>query len=54
MIDESGRDIDLQIDGGVTAENAEEIKAAGANVLVAGSAVFKAEDKAQMIAKLKE
>ena len=53
MIDESGRDIDLQIDGGVTAENAEEIKAAGANVLVAGSAVFKADDKAQMIAKLK-
>ncbi|MBQ8343225.1 MAG: ribulose-phosphate 3-epimerase [Clostridia bacterium] len=53
IIDESGKDIDLEIDGGVTAENVEEIKAAGANVIVAGSAVFKAEDRAAMIAKLK-
>lgn len=53
MIDGSDRDIDLEIDGGVTAENVEEIKAAGANVIVAGSAVFKAEDRAAMIAKLK-
>ena len=53
IIDGSGRDIDLEIDGGVTAENVEEIKAAGANVIVAGSAVFKAEDRAAMIAKLK-
>ncbi len=35
------RDIDLEVDGGVTAQNAGEIAAAGANVLVAGSAVFK-------------
>ena len=54
MIDESGREIDLQIDGGVTAENVAEIKEAGANVIVAGSAVFKAEDRKAMIAKLKE
>ena len=53
-IDESGKDIDLQVDGGVTAENVDIIKAAGANVVVAGSAVFKAEDRAAMIAKLKE
>ncbi len=53
IIEESGRAIDLQIDGGVTAENVEEIKAAGANVVVAGSAVFKAENRAEMIAKLK-
>ena len=53
IIDESGKDIDLQIDGGVTAENVEEIKQAGANVIVAGSAVFKAENRAEMIAKLK-
>ena len=53
MIDESGRKIDLQIDGGVTAENVAEIKAAGANVIVAGSAVFKAENRKEMIAKLK-
>ena len=53
MIDESGREIDLQIDGGVTAENVAEIKAAGANVIVAGSAVFKAENRKEMIEKLK-
>ena len=53
IIDESGKDIDLQIDGGITAENVAEAKAAGANVIVAGSAVFKAENRAEMIAKLK-
>jgi ribulose-phosphate 3-epimerase len=35
------RPIDLQVDGGVTPETAPEVVAAGANVLVAGSAVFK-------------
>ena len=53
IIDASGKEIDLQIDGGVTAENVEKIKEAGANVIVAGSAVFKAADRAAMIAKLK-
>lgn len=45
--------IDIEIDGGVTEENAAEIKAAGANVLVAGSTVFKAKDMAATIAALK-
>ena len=36
-----GRDIDIEIDGGVTPETAALVAAAGANVLVAGSAVFK-------------
>lgn len=53
IIDESGKDIDLEIDGGVTGDNVAEIKAAGANVIVAGSAVFHAPDRARMIAKLK-
>ena len=53
LIDESGKDILLQIDGGVNEENVGEIKAAGADVIVAGSAVFKAENRAEMIAKLK-
>ena len=53
LIDESGKQIDLEIDGGVTEENVEEIKAAGANVIVAGSTVFKAEDRAKIIATLK-
>ena len=35
------RDIDIQIDGGVTPETAALVAAAGANVLVAGSAIFK-------------
>ena len=53
VIDGSGKDIDLQIDGGITAENVAQAKAAGANVIVAGSAVFKAENRAEIIAKLK-
>jgi ribulose-phosphate 3-epimerase len=36
-----GRSIDIEVDGGVTPENAAEVVKAGANVLVAGSAVFK-------------
>ena len=39
MVD--GRDINIQVDGGVTAANAADVVSAGANVLVAGSAVFK-------------
>ncbi len=37
----AGREIDLEVDGGVTAENTMDIVAAGANWLVAGSAAFK-------------
>jgi ribulose-phosphate 3-epimerase len=37
----AGRDIDIEVDGGITAETAPLVTAAGANVLVAGSAVFK-------------
>jgi ribulose-phosphate 3-epimerase len=40
MIDESGYDIRLEIDGGVKASNIREIKAAGADTFVAGSAIF--------------
>ena len=53
IIEESGREIDLQIDGGVTEENVTAIKEAGANVIVAGSTVFKAENRREIIAKLK-
>ena len=41
MIDASGRDIRLEVDGGVNAETARDCVAAGADVLVAGSATFK-------------
>ena len=39
-IEESGRTIDLEVDGGVTADNAAEVVRAGADVLVAGTATF--------------
>ena len=37
----AGRPIDIEVDGGITPETAPEVARAGANVLVAGSAVFK-------------
>ena len=53
IVQKLGKDIDIQIDGGVNAENVALVKEAGANVIVAGNAVFKAQDRAEMIAKLK-
>ncbi|QIG48979.1 ribulose-phosphate 3-epimerase [Nordella sp. HKS 07] len=41
-----GRDIDIEVDGGITAETAPLVVRAGANALVAGSAVFKGDAKA--------
>jgi ribulose-phosphate 3-epimerase len=46
MITATGRDIDLEVDGGVTPKTARDVIAAGANVLVAGTAVFKGDPKA--------
>lgn len=53
MIDEKGLKTKIEVDGGVTLENAPEIIAAGADVLVAGNTVFSAPDPKGMIAKLK-
>ncbi|MFO8053931.1 MAG: ribulose-phosphate 3-epimerase [Bacteroidales bacterium] len=44
----------IQVDGGVTLENASTLVAAGANVLVAGSTVFKSENPLQAIQQLKQ
>ncbi|MBQ1929721.1 MAG: ribulose-phosphate 3-epimerase [Bacteroidales bacterium] len=44
MIDEKGYNCLIQVDGGVTTKNARALEEAGANVLVAGSAVFGASD----------
>ena len=44
-----GRNIDIEADGGITAANAADVALAGANVLVAGSAVFKGKDYAANI-----
>ena len=53
MIDEKGLNVLIEIDGGVTLENAPSIIAAGADVLVAGNTVFKSADPKATIAKLK-
>ena len=53
MIDDSGRDIRLEIDGGVKVDNIGEIAAAGADTFVAGSAIFGSEDYAKTIAAMK-
>ncbi|HEX2848424.1 MAG TPA: ribulose-phosphate 3-epimerase [Chitinophagaceae bacterium] len=53
MIDERGLPTLIEIDGGVTEENAGSIIAAGAHVLVAGSTVFKSKDPKATIAALK-
>ncbi len=44
-----GRDIDIEVDGGITRANAAEVARAGANVLVAGSAIFKTKNYAEEI-----
>ena len=49
IIDASGRDIRLEIDGGVKVDNIAEIAAAGADTFVAGSAVFGSDDYAGVI-----
>jgi ribulose-phosphate 3-epimerase len=54
LIDASGRDIRLEIDGGVKAGNIREIAEAGADTFVAGSAIFHAEDYANVIAEMRE
>lgn len=53
MINERGLSVLIEVDGGVTEENAPEIVAAGADVLVAGNTVFKAADPKKMISRLK-
>ena len=47
-------DLDIEIDGGVTVQNAKDIRDAGANVLVAGSTVFNSQDWTDVISKLKK
>jgi len=53
MIDASGRDIRLEVDGGVKVGNIGEISAAGADTFVAGSAIFGADDYRATISQMK-
>ena len=53
LIDASGRDIRLEIDGGVKVDNIREIAAAGADMFVAGSAIFSQSDYQAVIAQMR-
>jgi ribulose-phosphate 3-epimerase len=53
MLDKRGLDTELEVDGGVKTDNIDRISHAGANVFVAGSAVFGSSDYAATISELK-
>ena len=53
MIDDRGLNIDIQVDGGNKADNVKEIVKAGANIIVAGSAIFNSKDVRQTIKQFK-
>lgn len=53
MIDEQSLKVKIEIDGGITLDNAASVLAAGADVLVAGNTVFKSVNPSETIAKLK-
>ena len=53
LIDQSGREIVLEIDGGVKVENIAEIAAAGVDAFVAGSAIFNHADYAATIQQMR-
>ena len=50
--DKNGITVDIEVDGGITPDNVGSVIAAGANVIVAGSAVFRAQDPAKAIADM--
>jgi ribulose-phosphate 3-epimerase len=54
MIDQTGRDVRLEVDGGVKVDNIGEIARAGADTFVAGSAIFGSADYADTIRRMRE
>ncbi|OHU86130.1 ribulose-phosphate 3-epimerase [Pseudoalteromonas amylolytica] len=54
LIDASGRDIRLEVDGGIKAQNIAEVAKAGADMFVAGSAVFNQPDYEAVITQMRE
>jgi ribulose-phosphate 3-epimerase len=54
MIGERGLAVDIEVDGGINLDNVGEVVAAGANVLVSGSAIFGTADRAATIAAMRE
>jgi ribulose-phosphate 3-epimerase len=53
MIDATGRDIRLEIDGGITVDNVAEVAAAGVDTFVSGSAIFGSPDYGETIRRMK-
>ena len=53
MIDSTGREIRLEVDGGVKVDNIADISAAGADTFVAGSAIFGSDDYRETISRMK-
>jgi ribulose-phosphate 3-epimerase len=53
MIDDAALKVKIEVDGGITLENAKQIAEAGANVLVAGNTIFSSKDPKATIKKLK-
>jgi len=53
QIDERGLDVDIEVDGGVKVDNVDVVAAAGANVIVSGSGIFKAGDYRATIAAMR-
>lgn len=52
-IDKRGLVVEIQVDGGINPENAPSVISAGANILVAGSSVFKSDDRKKAIESLR-
>ena len=53
MIKSSGRNIKIEVDGGISPETIEEASAAGADIFVAGTAIFKSENAEEYMSKLR-
>ncbi len=53
-IDKRGLNIEIQVDGGISPDNINQVSSAGADVFVAGSAIFYSDDYAETIGKMRE
>ncbi len=54
MADKLNTSLDIEVDGGITLDNIKEVNDAGANIIVAGSSIYKSENPAAVIAKMRE
>ena len=54
LIDRSGRDIRLEVDGGITTDNVADVAAAGADTFVAGSAIFGRDDYTEVVNEFRQ